>query len=244
MPTTPFHIYELQASNTRGWPDGPSIMSSGGAFIVTVAGSPDKAVLYDAEALTPISNPVAMSRGKLRFATLATVLAVDIYGFAPDGSFVAMRGVRPGAESEIFADSQAPHQCAVIPFHFSDFTINAEQDTGLDFPAGALVLPTTAARVTALDAGITMQLGLLASESGGDADGFMAAVSMANLGTVVPGLAAIQGALLFENFATTPAVRVPRSHPIGTAVSISLTFSAGADTAAGFFYLPYIKLVN
>lgn len=245
MPTQRYNIYELQFGTMHDFAGVPMIATSGGKIIVAAAGAPTKVTLYNADTFAALSNPVTPVQGKVRFATLDTVTSVDLFGFAPNGNYIVRKGVKPGGVREIITDPTRPHQCAVIPFSYVDYTIAAEQDTGLDFPAGSLVLPTPFLRVTALDATETMDWGLLSSESGGDADGFMVAASVNAAGTV-PGLLVgtdTLGALLKED-TNAASVLVPKGHPIATATSIVLLFSAGSDTAAGYAYFPYLNLVN
>ncbi len=246
MPTTRYNVFEIQLTQMGGWPEGPAALVAGGTFIITLANSPDRATLFNADDQAALANPVTATRGKIRFATAETVTAVDLYGFTADGCFIVQKGLRAGGSSEIFYDAGRVNQCAVVPFHFSDFTIAAEADTGLDFPVGAVVLPTPFVRVTAADATETIDVGLLSSESGGDADGFIVAASVGTVGLSVLGLLVgtdTLGALLKED-TNGSSVLVPKGHPIATARSIVLLLSTGSDTAEGFIYLPYLRLVN
>lgn len=235
-------IYELNVFDfDRAMPR--AAVASGGRVIVCLSGRPKKATLLNADTGASLSQAtgLAFSRGKLRFATDDTVDTVDIYGFAPTGHFIAMRGVKPGAEAEIPIETLRYTQMAYIPFSFGDYTAATETDTGLDMPAGSVVLPGAHVRVTAADSGITLEAGLLSSESGGDADGFIDAVSLASAVTVAPTLTSTPtlGALLRTLGGTTPDVALPRPYPITTAVSLSITPSSGWDTGEGFICLPY-----
>lgn len=245
MPTQRYNIYEIQLSTNHDFAGLPMIATAGGKFIITAASLPTKVTLYDADAFTSLANPVTPTRGKIRFATLDTVTSVDLFGFAPGGDFIVRKGVKPGAMQEIITNPTVPNQCAVIPFSFADYTIAAEADTGLDFPTGALILPTPFIRVTTLDATETMDWGLLSSESGGDADGLLVAISTATAGTVPGALVGTDtlGALLKED-TNGSSVLVPKGYPVAAATSIVLLFSTGSDSAAGYAYFPYLNLVN
>lgn len=71
---------------------------------------------------------------------------------------------------------------------------NGEQDTGYDLPAGAVIFPWEMyVIVDTADTGITLEVGLLSSEGGGDADGFLDAVSVASTGYVQPAFTATAG---------------------------------------------------
>jgi hypothetical protein len=235
-----YHVYEIQLQDSA---KGETITAPGGGFIITAAGDPAKVVLFNADTFAAQANPVTPTRGKIRFATLATIDVVDIYGFSPTGHFVVFRGVRPGGTNEAMVDTSEQIQSAQIPFAAADYTAAAEIDTGLDFPVPALLLPFPAVRVTTAESGRTIEVGLLASESGGDADGLVDAVSLATAGlvdTATSGTPTL-GPLLVQNFATTPAVNVRDAHAIsGTgARSISITTAAGTVSARGLILLPY-----
>lgn len=239
----PFYHYELQAHDFVRPLAPNAAVATGGAIIVTTAGTGRKATLYNPDTYVALANPVSFVRGKARFATLDTIASVDVYGVAPTGHAIAMRGVRPGAETEVFLRTQDTQQMLQVPFFAGDYAINAEVDTGLDMPIGAIVQPTVSIRVTAIDATEDLEVGLLSSESGGDTDGFLDNISVANLGTVVPNLNSTTpttGALLFQGIATTPAVNLPRAHGIGVARSLVFLFSAGSDTGEGFVQIPYV----
>lgn len=79
-----------------------------------------------------------------------------------------------------------------------------------------------------LDVGETLDVGILASESGGDADGLqiqtLIAVAGSNIGVV--------GALI--------TALIPHKGDVITGKSISYTTSTGTDTASGYITLPYI----
>ncbi len=87
-------------------------------------------------------------------------------------------------------------------------------------------------------------MGLLSSESGGDADGILALLAVGTAGVILPhvGTTPTFGVLLLETVtadAGTAAVR--DTYVIGaTAVSLTYTLTAGTDTAVGVIRVPYI----
>lgn len=239
-----FHIYELTVLDPIR--DRPrNAIGTGGGVIVTGSGNARKVTLYNADTFQALANPVTFTRGRIRFATEDTVSAVALYGFAPTGHPIAMRDVRPGAENEIMVDVMTRTQLAQIPFYSTDYTSTVENDTGLNFPVGCTLLPETVLVVSVVDATETVDIGLLSSESGGDADGLIDGVSVGALGAIVPTVSGTPtlGALLRQNFGTTPAVEVPRPFSITTAVSITVTPSAGSDTGEYFLCQPYLLAV-
>lgn len=243
MPT--YSVFDVQVVDQY---TGESIFGSGGKAIVTLAGAFTNATLLNPDAdYAALTQPVSLSRGKLRFAVATGVAGqttqptVDIYGTAPGGQAWQAYGCKAGDPVEIQIDTHVLDQVMVSPFSFASGTVASEYDTGLDFPTKAIILPTPYINVNALDAGITLNVGLLSSESGGDADGILAAISLAAATTVVPKWAptATAGALIFESNATTPAVLTPRHYPTAAAVSLSFTVSSGGDTGNGRIFVPY-----
>ena len=118
----------------------------------------------------------------------------------------------------------------------------AEQDTGFDLPANAVVL-NVFVEVTTLEATgttKTVDVGLLSSETNGDADGFLDGVSVATpagvrQGSLVAGAVTL-GALLKETVtdsgSATIAARLPYLTTTGVARSVSYTL--GSNNFAEF----------
>lgn len=221
------------------------IIKAGGTVYVAIAGDAAKATLYDPVTQLPLANPITPVRGRISFAVLASVAAVDLYGVDAEGRAFVRRGVRPGALSEIWLNED-PQQVLVIPFAKADVTANTEIDTGFDLPGDAAVHPMgLGVNVLTNEASRTIHVGLLSGETAGDADGFLAALSLATAGMAnwaVSGTPTL-GALLTQNFATTPAVNVPKQHTVigSNAKSISYTLSASTASAKGFIFIPYIR---
>ena len=106
-------------------------------------------------------------------------------------------------------------------------TDGTEQDTGVDLPSDGRVTDVRLNVITAEATGTTktLDVGLLSSETNGDANGFLAAVDVSATGWVQGSLASgaqTLGALLSvdEDGAGT---LVPEAHIIDTAVSVSHT---------------------
>lgn len=139
-----------------------------------------------------------------------------------------------------------------IPFNFDTLT---EVDTGYDLPAKAIVLDVLI-EVVDVDSGETIDVGLLASESGGDTNGFLAAALLTTAGLVAGGVtiagstedymsATTIGALFLTKFtAGSDAVEdvgtfVRRNHLTDsvTAKSVVYDLSAGTTTGTGYIHL-------
>lgn len=227
---------------------GKAIISSGGKAYVSASSTTfNKATLYNPDNdFAALANPITPTRGKLRFSVAqagggqTTQPSVNIYVMAPGGQFAVANAVKPSEPSEIWIDTRQVVQRLVVPFHFTDFTAATEMDTGFDFAAGTTILPWPSIFVKAIDATETIDVGLLSSESGGDANGFIAAVSVGTLGQVKTTFATTvtQGALLAVT-ATGAAAVIPEQHTISTAVSLTYTITTGSDTAIGLIQIPY-----
>lgn len=224
---------------------GGAITATGGKFIVALTGAYVNATLYNVDTGAALSQPVALSRGRARFAIDTGVVGqttppgVDVFGVAPSGHGFQLYNAKPGSPNIVRIDLQNPNSMIVAPFSYASGAAT-EVDTGLDFKTGTFIMPLTWLDVKAVDAAITMEVGLLSSESGGDADGLLDAISVAALGPVLPQWAATStaGALVRES-QDSGASLTPRAYKVGaTAVSLTWTLLTGADTALGYICCP------
>jgi hypothetical protein len=120
-----------------------------------------------------------------------------------------------------------------ITIGFADGT--TETDTAWDIPSNALVREVYVNVTTAEATGTTktVDIGLLASESGGNADGFIDGLSVATTGVIYPTLTttATWGVLLLENgLATSEKVVVP--HDAGSVTAKSISWTPGSNDFA------------
>lgn len=241
MQNISFQLYEVGP----GAMPGKMITASGGKVQVNTAGDAQKATIYDSTgAAITTTAALSLSNGGYSFYVADTVSSVDLYIMAPGGQFVVYRGATPGL-NEIPVDVGRLHQVAVIPFSINDCTAATEKDTGFDFPLYSAVLPHPTVRVTTADAAITIEAGLLSSETAGDADGFVDAVSTATAGlvraTILNGGNTL-GALFEVQDSANAGDLTHEPHVItgSNATSITYTLLVAADTAEGFIMLPYI----
>lgn len=235
------YFFQLYAQGPGGVA-GKMITDSGGKVYVAQAGDPRKQAITDREGVA-LTNPRSLTQGGCEFYALSTAASVDLYIMCPGGQFVVVRGVAPG-QIDVSVDVNQLNQVAMIPFAMEDMTV-AETDTGFDLPANSMVLPHPAVRVTAIDATETWDFGLLSSETAGDADGFLAQISVGTLGLVqglILNAANTMGALFERQDSANAGDLVPAAHVItgSNAVSITITPSAGSDTARGIFMVPYV----
>lgn len=171
-------------------------------------------------------------------------------GFVVDGYLAPNFDVKANEELFSFADGcLAPGQFINgVPAIRIPFVQHAtEYDTGIDLPAGVIVQGAVI-KVNTNVGGSTIDVGILSSESGGDADGLVDGASCASTGYVVANLVDATagnitlGALLTEasvvsdGAGATAAIRkFPGYVTDGTAKSITYTTSAHA--VAGDIYL-------
>lgn len=240
---TTYNIFDIQLYDAL---TKRAIISTGGTLYVSATGAYAKSTLVNPDSdFAALANPITATRGKFRFAIANTGLglpAVDIHGMAPGGQAFRALNLRPGEVTDIFIDTSNVVQQLVVPFSIADTTATTETDTGFDFPTGATILPRPSVDVRTADATETIDVGLLSSESGGDANGFIAALSVGTPGQIDTTFASTvtNGALLVET-ATGAAAVIPGTYVIGaTAVSLTYTLTAGSDTAAGYLKVPYI----
>lgn len=223
--------YNIQLKNGT---EGTAITAAGGKFFIAQAGTPLKQTLYDATGAA-LSNPITPTRGKLSFFVVDTVASVDIHGQAPAGQWVDRYSVTPSGPNEISVSTMSKDQLYYIPYSYVDQTGDAtETDTGFDLPNPSIVtdrLNGCGLYVTAIDATETIDVGILSTESGGDADGLIAAHTVGTLGLAT----GTNGALFSSN--------APHKSDAVTGKSISYTLTTGSDTAKGFIRLP-VQLIG
>lgn len=114
----------------------------------------------------------------------------------------------------------------------------AEEDSGIDIPAGCVVLPDVIVEVT-VGAG-TIDIGLLSTDVGGDANGFVAGLDVSSTGMkagVLANGAETVGALLKVTTSGGPAARPHIA--VSTALSVSYTCSNAS--MRGNVYIPVFE---
>lgn len=245
--------YSTQLANSV---NGRNITTSGGVCYVAEAGGAAKVTLYNDDG-SAIANPVALTNGHIEFNVADSVASVDLYIQAPSGHFVVSKGVTNGGDNEIYVDTSNAVTLMVLPFSIDDTTATTETDTGFDLPTNGAVLPTgLGVSVLTADATETMEVGILSSESGGNADGLLDNISVASAETVIADATVTTGGSESYFSATTFGVAMaqftagsdsagdvgtfnPRAYVCnGTAKSISYTLSSGTNTAEGFMLIP------
>lgn len=224
---------------------GKAIIAAGGTALIVAASGTLKKTLLNASTGASLTNPLTPTRGSIAFSIDSVTpleSTVDAYIMAPGGQFVIARGIKSGDPTEVWVDTAERNQNMVVPFNIADTTATTETDTGFNFVAGMVIMPHPAIFVTAIDATETIDVGLLSGESGGDADGFLALLSVGTLGAVSGSMTSTPtvGALLRETVtADAGTAQMRKPNVIAAAVSLTYTLTAGSDTGAGYIEIPY-----
>lgn len=128
----------------------------------------------------------------------------------------------------------------------------SEQDTTFDLPAKSVVLDVFVDVTTAEATGgtKTLDVGLLSSESGGDADGFLDGVSVATTGLKRPSLVAgavTRGLLMRETVTGSGSAThsSPNPHASTAVTAKSVSYTAGSNDFVEFrgdLYIVYVEI--
>lgn len=160
-------------------------INHGGKAIVMQANSPSKQSIFDA-AGAAATNPVTISNGVASFFTAETVLSVDVSIYTSYGYATLVKGLKPGVPQDVFIDLGNLSQTLIVPFSTDDTTATTETDTGIELVVGNLLMPQgLGLKVTTAQSAKTVDLGLDGSGAEDDADGILAASSIATAGTVL-----------------------------------------------------------
>lgn len=246
--------YNLRVTDGQilGGADGSADLTSGCLVFVYTAGTKTLATIYGDAQRTAKTNAITRSAfatdGGIKFYGAAS--SYDIVVNHSDGSIGIFNGVTPEKHTLVL-DRTTTNKVLIFPMVFNSG--GTETDTGLDLPLGAKV-EDVLLEVTTTDATETVAIGLLSSETAGDADGFLEATSVAASGFVKPfsyfqgtyyyvdrtAYGALFGKGQVGNDAAGSSYGVPKQgyHIVqsGNAVSVSYTPST-SDTFAGYGYL-------
>ena len=245
------------------------------------------ATLYsDPHGQNSLTNPISGSsftdfdRAEFFTSTAAVDIVVRDYGDATAddfgnrcGRYAMMYGVTPRSSNKtLLLPRSSTNRVIKIPFLATgtdsgdtpntwdnaeaSCVITAGSSSTIKLCKG-LVITDAVLQVTTVDSGTTMDLGLLSSESGGDADGFFDGISMAAAGWITAGVtktmgsnadyyaSTTRGAFLatFSVGADTSVATIGQYDPKNfyadsvVASTVSITGSSGINTAAGYAYL-------
>lgn len=176
------NLFQIQIQS-QGSQDGISsdgLVTTACTVFVYQAGTKTLATLYKDGLRTSLANPITRSQfatdGMAKFYTAEAT--VDIYVNHSSGFEVAEASVAPTRHTLVL-NTAAITRHLVFPMIFNSG--GTEVDTGIDLPLDCIVTDARVEVVTS-DSSETVDIGLLSSETAGDADGFIAAVSVASTG--------------------------------------------------------------
>ncbi len=213
--------------------------------------------IYGNSAGTAQTNPVTRTafatKGKIDFWTAQT--SVDIFIADDKGNTSMVYGVTP-TDHVLTLDRSGVDKCFVAPFVFNAGA--TETDTGLDFPLNSFIHDFLVEVVT-VDATETLNVGLLSSETAGDADGIAVGVPLDTAGFIRPYIitdgatedyvsATYKGALfgigsVGTNTANDFGQPGGSGHTVTGANAVSLTYTpSSSDTAAGYIHVFFKQL--
>lgn len=174
--------YDLQVvdQNSLGSGANDGTISSGCYVFVYDADTKTLSTIYSDAVGTAKTNPISRAQyatdGKVVFYSASS--SHDIFVAHSDGTCARFVGVTP-VKHTLPIDRSGSDKCMVFPMVFNSG--GTEVDTGLDLPKLSFV-KDAAIEVVTTDATETVAIGLLSSETAGDADGIMVATSVANAG--------------------------------------------------------------
>lgn len=247
------YSYNIDVVDQRSLSTGDAgKLTTGVLAFVYDAGTKDLSTLYSNVARASLSNPITR-------AQFATDDALKFYSASASHDIVLAHS--DGSMAKYASVSQSMHRLVlnrdgldkvvVVAFGVSSA---AETDTGVDLPYGSHVTDVLVEVVTA-DSGQTLDVGLLSTETSGDANGFIAAITMTNTGFVKPQIVT-EGSS--ESYVSTTSLgALMGNQAVGTdanedtgqslvtghivtganAQSITYTGDSGTDTAVGYIYV-------
>jgi hypothetical protein len=225
---------------------------------VCTAGTPSPATITDLDG-NALTNPFAPSRsgvstnGLIEFLYSASNTAeetgLDIYGITAGGNWFEYTSVTPGpgpiggpgGPNEINIDTSIKRLRMKIPFGIAWGAVAAtEFSCGIKVPASALILDRlhgAGLLMTTIQTGKTINVGILSTDTGGAASGF---INGSSLAPTAPSLlvTGTNGSLFSSN---APYNTDSETGGVANGLDISYTLSSGTTTAAGFLLLPYMK---
>ncbi len=210
-------------SQLKSLTTGLALTLAGGVVFVTAANSAEKLKVYDPNTGNIMANPVPLVNGSFEFNVEDDQEKVDMYIISPTGHCTILRGIQDSGDASVLIDTSHKSDTIIIPFSAVDQAgDNVETDTGFDLPVNAVINAPTVDIITG-EAGATIQIGTLSTETGGDPALMAGGATLANAATIITGAVAAAGVVIAD------------------AVSVSYTLSAGAVDAAGFIKIP-VKL--
>ncbi len=175
-------VYDPALSRDGFSEDG--LISSGCLVFVYDAGTKTLSTIYSDGLRTALVSPISRAQfatdGKIKF--YGPNSSYDIVVNDDKGNLAVYAGVTPVVHS-VAIKRDGTSKVLVFPMIYNSG--GTVVDTGLDLPYKCLVTDA-AVEVVDVDSTETVDIGLLAGETAGDADGFIAAISVATAGYINP----------------------------------------------------------
>jgi hypothetical protein len=230
--------YTVKLYESRhGFPRPAEINADGGQCLVITGGDTSKVSLLDS-AGAAATNPVVGVRGEFTFYVANATTTVDIYLMAPWGQFVVLEDIVPGT-TDLMVDTGNQNQTYIIPFASEDYTDATEFDTGMEILEHAVIKHDgMGVYVNDVGAADEMDVGLLSTESGGDADGFMDAILMTTAGYIAAEVGFTVGAS--ASYVDLTGGDVEFTYGIlmaGAGTKAAVSEGSNANTDEGFYLL-------
>lgn len=245
MSETLYNHYRVQLADVRqGTQGGKAILASGGTALVVNTGTSVLATLYSKSGgvYSSLAQPLTFSvGGYLDFYVAQPATGdpeVDIYGVAPGGQAFALYELESNTLPELCIDAGERHQTLLVPFSYANMVApQTEYKSGLQLPVGAVVSPFVAVNIVVAETTgtKTMTAGILSTESGGSASGFVNGVVTSSIG-VVP----VQSTSTTTRGSLIGGSTLDKGFPVVAASQdISYTLQSTNVTASGFIMIPY-----
>ena len=175
------YFYRLQLADAL---KGVNVDDSGAVAFVCLSGTPTLATLLDQYG-NSLANPLQLTSGLLTFqvaeSNASGPAAVDIYGMTAGGYWFDYKGVSPSGSNEIFVDTSLKRMRMKIPFAIGNTgpagacAAATEFKIGLSLPPCVMLnrLHGLGVLWTTLQASKTLSFGILSTDTGGSATGFI-----------------------------------------------------------------------
>ena len=175
--------YSIQVRDHRSFGTIDNVdgeITSGLLVFVYNAGTKTLSTIYSDDKATAKTNAISRAQfatdGKITFYSAST--SHDLFIAHTDGSVTRVAGVTPNTHS-VKLNRDGLEKCVVFPMVFN--AGGTETDTGIDLPKNTKIFDVLL-EVVDVDATETVTIGLLSSETNGDADGLMLSTSVAVAG--------------------------------------------------------------
>lgn len=177
----------------------------------------------------PITTTVFAVDDRIQFQSTAATVDIIVTDTA-GGYSTTISGFSPNDHSVVIDEVEGVSHAGVVPFVCDGTSVT---DTGIDFPYDSRISNVTVEAISGAAGGDTINVGLLASETDGDEDGFVVNWSTDRTGMLAMTLAS-SGDLMDDasNFN-------PGGHYVQDEDAVSLTYTCPVEAGAAIGYIHY-----